>query len=148
MSDSFTSGITGTATVDGVELAVVSWDCNPSSEVQRFRNSRTQGFTVKQPTYKDARFSITLDYDLQQDPFEGLPNIDVGTILTNVNLYRRNSAAFGAVPAGPAWNFPQAICVSTPERMNVDGKIVTTLNCESSGPWGRPGHPASSAASV
>lgn len=124
----FHAGNQGTATINAVELAVVSWSVDPSVEIARFRNSKTAGFTVKEATWKEATFSIEVDWDFDLNPFAA---VGLGTTVTNVKLFLRGTG-------GQFWLFPSAIVVGTPQRTEVDGKVTTTINLENSGTFTAP----------
>lgn len=124
----FHAGNQGTATVAGVELSVVSWSVDPNTEIARFRNSKTAGFTKKEATWKEATFTIDVDWDFDANAFA---TVGLGTTVTNVRLYLRTTS-------GNYWSFPSAIVVGTPQRTDVDGKIVTTLNLENDGTFSAP----------
>lgn len=124
----FHAGNQGTATINGVELAVMSWNVAPVVELARFRNSKTAGFTKKEATWKDATFTITVEYDFLANPFAVLP---AATTVTNVKLYLRGTS-------GPYWLFPSAIVVGDPQSVDVDGKIGTSFSLEADGTFARP----------
>lgn len=124
----FHAGNQGTATVNGVELSVTDWSVNPAVELARFRNSKTAGFTRKEKTWSDATFSITVDFDFDLNPFATLP---LGTTVTNVRLYIRGTSS-------QFWSFPSAVVVSTPQSVNVDGKIQTSFSLENDGSFVAP----------
>lgn len=134
MAEEFHSGKGGTATVDGHELAVTVWDNNPATELARFRNSKTGNFTKKENTFQDSVFSITLDFDFLDNVFDSPVNVDIGAFLSQVKLYLHGTS-------GLYWHYPSAIVVSTPQRLEIDGRINTVINCEADGAFGRPGHP-------
>jgi hypothetical protein len=124
----FHAGNTGTVTIGATELAVTGWAVDPSAEVARFRNSKTGGYTAKEVTWKEATFTIDVDYDFDANPFTTL---GFGTNVTNVKLYLHGATS-------PFWNFPKAIVVGTPQRTEVDGKITTTFNLENDGTFSTP----------
>jgi hypothetical protein len=128
----FHSGTTATAKVGATELPVVSWNVDPSVEIQRFINSLTGNFAQKEATFKDARFTLVLDYDFEASPFAATPNLTIGTKVTNVKLYLDG-------PSGTKfWSFPSAVVVSTPQSNEVAGKPVTTINLENDGTFSAP----------
>lgn len=127
----FLAGNTGTATFNGVEVPVTGWNVNPSVDVVRFANSKTSGFRKKQTTYKDATFSVDMDYDFDSSPFAVSPGLTLGAVLTNVKLFLNGTS-------GKFWNFPSAICVSTPQRLDNEGKITTSANFEADGTFSPP----------
>jgi hypothetical protein len=132
----FHSGVGGTATVGGAELPVTDWNTDPSVEIVQFRNSKTGGYSVKEATYKDANFSVGVDYDFDANPFGIAGGLTIGTILSNVKLFLRGA---GTNPAAqPYWLFPSAIVVSTPQRLVVNGNITTTFNFTASGTFSYP----------
>lgn len=128
----FHSGKGGTATVNGTELAVTDWSVDPSTEIARFRNSKTGNFTKKETTFKEATLTITVDYDFDANPFSSLP---LGTTVTNVKLYLQGGGAGGS---GGFWDFPSAIVVSTPQSVAVNGNIQTSFNLENDGTFSAP----------
>src|SRR4051794_39671787 len=121
----FHSGVGGTATIGGTELPVTDWSTDPTVEIVPFRNSKTGSFSVKEATYKDANFSIGVDYDFDSNPFAVAGGITIGTILSTVKLPLRGAGTGGTAPF---WLFPSAIVVSTPQRLEVNGRVTTTFN--------------------
>lgn len=134
----FHSGIGGTATINGTELPVTGWDVDPSIEIVNFRNSKTDEFSVKEGTFKDATFTIRFDWDFDDNPFAAPIDVDLGTVLTNVRLWLRGGGAGGT---GNYWHFPLAIATGTPQSLETEGKITTSINATNSGAFGRPGNP-------
>lgn len=132
------SGKGGTATIangtNTVELPVTGWNVDPTTEIQRFRNSKTGNYSVKENTFKDCTFSIRTDLDFDGSIFltAGL-NIQPGDLLTNVKLFLN-----GGSSGTGFWLFSSAIVVGTPQSLEVDGRIETTINGEASGSWTKP----------
>jgi hypothetical protein len=136
----FHSGIASTASVGGTELPSTGWDVDPTIEIVNFRNSKTDAYSLKEGTFKDVTFTIRVDYDFDANPFQAPVSIDVGTILSNVRLYLQGGGSGGT---GDFWHFPTAIVTGTPQSVETEGKISTTINATNSGEWGRPGSPVS-----
>lgn len=130
----FHSGKESTATVAGTELPTTEWSVDPSIDIQRFLNSKTDDYAVKEGTFKDCPFTISCDYDFDANPFQAPTAITIGTILTNVRLYVNGTS-------GDYWHFPSAIVVSTPMTTGTESKPTLTFNCENSGQFGYPGSP-------
>lgn len=130
----FNSGKESTATIEGTELPTTEWSVDPSVEIVRFLNSKTDDYAIKKPTFKDCTFTITIDWDFDSNPFQTPTTLNIGTELTNVRLYLNGVAS-------EYWHFPTAIVVGTPQSTSTEGKIVTTINCENSGEFGIPGSP-------
>ena len=131
MADDFRSGKNGKATVNGTELAITRWAVDPTTEIARFRNSRTGGFDQKDGQFQNATFSIGIDYDFDQSPFGAPLNITAGTQLTDVRLYLDTTT-------GPHWYFPSAIVTGIPQSLDVGGRIETTINGENDGTFSPP----------
>jgi hypothetical protein len=132
MADNFKSGINGKATVNGTELAIINWNTEATVEKVEFKNSRTGTTAKKELTYRDVRFSMEVDIDLDANPFAAPLNVRAGTKLTNVRLFINGLTGLG-------WTFPSAVVMGTPQRLEVAGKVITTFNCENDGPYGEPG---------
>lgn len=130
----FHSGIQSTAKVADVELPTTKWNVDPKVEIVEFKNSKTGTFAQKEATYQDCPFTIEVDYDFDANPFGVTPGLKVGTVLTDVKLYLRGTA-------GDYWDFPTSIVVGTPQSVESEGKVTTTINCTNSGPYGYPGTP-------
>lgn len=133
----FHSGNQGTATINGVELPVTAWSTTPAVDIIRFANSKTGGFRKKEATYKDADFTIEVDYDFDANPFAVAPGLTVGTVVTNIKLFLRGSP-IGAPTAQPYWNFPSAIVTTTPQRLENEGKITTSFSFTADGTFSPP----------
>lgn len=131
----FHSGVGGTATIGGTELPVTDWSVDPTVEIVPFRNSKTGSYSVKEATYKDVNASIGVDYDFDSSPYSVAGGITIGTVLSNVKLHLRGAGSGGT---SPFWNLPSAIVVSTPQRLEVNGRIVTTINVTGSGSFTYP----------
>lgn len=131
------SGFFGTAAVNGVELSVISWSVNPTSDIVVFKNSKTGRYPYREPTYIDvSNISIAVDYDFTQNPYQSPLTIQVGTTLASVNLYMHQTAA-GSLN-GPFWGFTSVVVVTTPQDLQVDGKIGTSFTCAINGPFTYP----------
>lgn len=129
----FHSGKGGTVTIGGTELPITEWSVDPSVEIQRFHNSKTGDFAVKEGTFKDCPFTITLDFDLDENPFQTPITVQAGEEISTVKLILPPDAA-----TGKFWLFPVAVVVGTPQSLAVEGKITTTINCENSGTFSYP----------
>lgn len=139
----FQSGIDGKAFVGASELAIIGWTTNPTSEVQRFRNSKTGRFTLKEPTFKDVTGTVTIEHDFDDPIFELGTPIEAGEFIEDVKLYlRKNDTA--PLATEPYWSFPSMLVTSTPQSLEVDGKIQTSFNFEGDGEFGTPGNPVAS----
>lgn len=139
----FHSGKDGTAFVGANEMAVTGWSMNPTTEIQRFRNSLTNGATRKEVTFSDGTGTITVDHDFEDSPFEAPISIAVGSRLTDVKLYLRKSDG-AAFDTEPYWDLPIILVTGTPQSLEVEGKIQTTFNFEVDGDFGYPGVPVGS----
>jgi hypothetical protein len=132
----FHSGTGGTVTIGGVELPVTSWSVDPSVEIVPFRNSKSGGYSIKEPTYKDANFTVEVDFDYDANPFAVAGGLTIGTTVSAVKLFLRGA---GTVPtAQPYWSFPSAIIVSTPQRNETNGRLTTTFNMTANGAFTYP----------
>jgi len=129
--DDFRSGKTGTATINGTELAVTDWSVTPGVEIVRFRNSRTGTYDQKEGTFRDASGTISFDYDFDQSPWGAPLSLEEGDTVTNVRLYLNGTS-------GPYWEFPSAVITGTPQSLSTAGKITTSINFENSGVFTRP----------
>jgi hypothetical protein len=125
-------GFVGTSTAN-VELPITGWAVNPGVEKAIFRNSKTGAFSVKETTFLDCSFSITVDYDLNANPYispnGALSLLGGGTFAAQ--LYINGST-------GANWSFPSAILEGNPQSVTVEGKVQTQFNFSSNGSWVEP----------
>lgn len=131
MADTFKSGKTGTATFNGTELAVISWEINPSTTNVNFRNSRTGSFSKIEPTFHSATGTVTIDRDFDAAFSDAPTSIVTGAVLTNLKLYLAGTA-------GIFWLLPSIVVTGTPESLNVDGKIATRITFVADGTFTYP----------
>lgn len=135
----FHSGINGTATVNGTEPSVIGWDAEPTVEEQNFRNSKTGKFTYKEMTFYDMKGSLKLEEDFDNSIFSAPLTLGVGQVITNLKLYLNVGKVAGSiVTPGPFWLIPSANVIGTPQSLEVDGKIVTTINWSGVGTFTYP----------
>lgn len=131
------SGKTGTVTIASgtstVELPITNWNVDPTTEIVNFRNSKTGNYSVKESTFKDCTFSVAFDHDFDENPFAAPLSLDPGDELTNVKLFLN-----GGTSGTSFWLFPSAIVVGTPQTLEIEGKINTTINAEANGAWTKP----------
>jgi hypothetical protein len=129
----FETGLNGDATIgtsSPFELPLVSWTFRRPVEIQRFRNSRTAGSTVKQPTYKDGMGTIRIDWDSANDPLVGsTPEIQEGMAI-ELNLIKDSTKT-----PRLGWAIPIAIVSQVSEQLTVDGKVVIDVSFEVSGTY-------------
>jgi hypothetical protein len=116
------AGINGTATINGNELPVVSWNSAPTAVIVPFVNSLSGGHPRKLPTITDGgMFSISVDWDDANNAFTSPLSIRVGTIITNIKLYIDGSS-------GSRYkSIPSAIVAGTPIAVEVPGKITYSI---------------------
>jgi hypothetical protein len=132
------SGIDGTATVGSDELPITGWTVNITGEIVRFRNSKTNRGTLKEPTFRDGAGTITVDFDFDENPFGSPFTMATGTRLSNVKLYLRKTAD-PVDDTEPYWDFPSVILGTIAQTLEIEGKIQTTFNFEVDGEFGYPG---------
>jgi hypothetical protein len=137
----FHSGKGGTATftpagggTSVVELPITNWSVDPKTEMVNFRNSKTGNYSKKEATFKDCDFTIGLDYDFDGSVFAAPISLNEGDVLTGVHLYLGPTGTTST----SFWLFPSAIVLGTPQTLEVDGKIGTTINCTADGTWTPP----------
>lgn len=133
----FHSGKGGTATIASgtstVELPVTNWSVDPKTDMAQFKNSKTGNYAKKESTFQDCDFTIGFDYDFDANVFAVPLSLDPGDKLTDVKLYLN-----GGTSGTAFWAFPSAIITGTPQSLEVDGKIATTLNATADGAWTKP----------
>lgn len=134
MADNWKSGRTGTATINGNEVALVNWNVNPTSEIVRFKNSRSGRFPKTESTFFDATVSFSIDYDFDAGIFESPTSVTPGTVLTNVKLFLT-----GGTSGTKYHNFPLLVVQGTPQSLQIDGKIATSVNCVADGTYSLAG---------
>jgi hypothetical protein len=130
----FHSGIRATATIGGTtnELPITKWSVTPKVDIVQFRNSKTGKFSLKEATFYDCDFSITVDRDFDANPFDAPFGLIVGATITGTHLYVHGSADI-------FWLFPSAIVVGTPNETEVDGKESLTFDFTAAGTFSYPG---------
>jgi hypothetical protein len=129
----FHSGAFGTAALGTNELSVTGWAVQPTAQLVEFKNSKSGGYVLREATFKDCTVSIDVDFDFGNNPFQTPYSIQPGTTLTNVMLYLYQSAA-GALN-GLAWTFGSLVVESTPQKLQVDGKITTRFTAKGNGSY-------------
>lgn len=127
----FLAGSTGAATIGGTAVAVTRWSVQPTTRMVEFINSQTGGFIQYQPTFKQGRVTIDLDFDFANNPFQAPTSIQVGSTLATVNLYLNGTS-------GKFWAFPTLIVESTPQTTELAGKVTTQVVCVISGTFTYP----------
>jgi len=136
MTSQFHSGAAGTASLGDppVELSITDWQVNPTASLNRFRNSKSGPFEIVEASWQSATVTITVEYDFANSPFQA---IQIGSRLTNVNLYLHQSAA--GLLDGPAWSFGALVVMATPQTLPVTGRTITMrLSCASDGAFSSP----------
>jgi hypothetical protein len=134
MAVQFYSGIKSTAFNGTNELPTTDWSADATSDVVRFRNSKTNAYSNKEATFKDLRATIGFDFDFNENPF-ALQAIDPGTKLTTVNLYLHKTGTNDLY-----WHLPSAIVTGVGQRVSTEGKPEGTLTIENDGVFNSPGN--------
>jgi hypothetical protein len=129
----FHSGYLGTAALGSNELSVVSWDVQPTAQLVEFKNSKSGGYVLREATFKDCTVTIEVDFDFGNNPFQSPYSIQPGTTLSNVKLCLQQSAS-GQLD-GLAWTFASLVVESTPQKLEVDGKITTRFTAKGNGSY-------------
>lgn len=127
----FHAGRFGNAAVNGNPLAIIKWSINPQIKLEEFKNSNSGVIPQREGTFQDADGELTVDFDFANNPFQSPTNLTIGALITNLNLYLRQTA-LGSLD-GPHWIVSNAIIESTPQDLNVDGKIGTNFKWKASG---------------
>lgn len=129
----FHSGYLGTAALGSNELSVVSWDVQPTAQLVEFKNSKSGGYVLREATFKDCTVTLEVDFDFGNNPFQSPYSIQPGTTLANVKLCLQQSAP-GQLD-GLAWTFASLVVESTPQKLEVDGKITTRFTAKGNGSY-------------
>jgi hypothetical protein len=132
----FHSGSSGTAALGSNEISITGWEVHPTAQLVEFKNSRSGGFVLREATFKDCSVTIDADFDFGNNPFQTPYSIQPGTTLTNVILCLHQSTS-GALD-GPAWTFASLVVDSTPQKLQVDGKITTRFTAKGNGSYTPP----------
>lgn len=130
-SSVFYSGFYGSASVGANELALMMWSVTPTVQLVEFRNSRSGNYVVRQSTFSDVSGDLTVDYDFANDYFAAPFNLNPGTILTNLLLYLHQPSK--SELSGPEWTFASVIIDSTPQTLDINGKIGTKFSFKGAG---------------
>ena len=129
----FHSGAFGTAALGTNELSVVGWSVQPTAQLVEFKNSKSGGYVLREATFKDCSVTIDADFDFGNNPFQTPYSIQPGTTLTNVKLCLHQSAS-GQLD-GLAWTFSSLVVDSTPQKLQVDGRITTRFTAKGNGSY-------------
>jgi hypothetical protein len=133
MSSVFHSGSFGTAAVGSNELSITAWEVQPTAQLVQFKNSKSGGYVLREATFKDCSVSIDVDFDFNNNPFQTPYSLQPGTTLTNVQLFLHQSAS-GSLD-GLAWTFTSLVVDSTPQKLQVDGRITTRFTAKGNGSY-------------
>jgi hypothetical protein len=98
-----------------------------------FKNSKSGGYVLREATFKDCSVTIDADFDFGNNPFQTPYSIQPGTTLTNVKLCLHQSAS-GQLD-GLAWTFSSLVVDSTPQKLQVDGRITTRFTAKGNGSY-------------
>lgn len=134
MADNWKSGRTGTATINGNEVALINWNINSTVDIVMFKNSRSGRFPKREGTFFDATVSFSVDYDFDAGIFESPISVVSGAILTNVKLFLT-----GGTSGTKFHLFPLLLVQGTPQSLQIDGKIATSVNCVIDGTYSLAG---------
>jgi hypothetical protein len=135
MSAVFHSGATGTCTIGSgaTEVPLIHWSVRPTAQMAEFRNSKSGGYVLREAGFKDAMVEFEIDFDFGASPFGAPLSIGVGAILTSVKLYLN-----GGTGGTEYWSFPSLIISATPQRLAVEGRITTRVQCVANGSFSYP----------
>ena len=132
-SSIFHSGSFGTAALGSSELSITGWDVNPTAQLVEFKNSKSGGYVLREATFKDCSVTIDVDFDFGNNPFQTPYSIQPGATLTGVKLCLHQSAA-GQLD-GLAWTFTSLVVDSTPQKLQIDGRITTRFTAKGNGSY-------------
>lgn len=118
------SGYLGTATVNGVDMAVTGWSCD--AEMGSFETSSTAdgGWTSMGWALKSLSGSFDFFFDTSKDPFAGTPNMYARQVVPLVL-----TATSGATFAGNA--FIEKLSF----KSEVKDGVKVTASFKSTGSW-------------
>jgi hypothetical protein len=129
----FHSGSFGTAALGTNELSIVGWEVHPTAQLVEFKNSKSGGYVLREATFKDCQVMIDVDFDFGNNPFQSPFSLAPGATLTSVKLCLHQSAA-GQLD-GLAWTFSSLVVESTPQKLQVDGRITTRFTARGNGSY-------------
>ena len=122
----------GTPTAN-TELSLIGAEVRTQSEIVKFKTSKTGAFTLKEQTFYDADLTVKLEWDFAANPFlpanGALSMLGGGTVAAR--LYLNGTS-------GAYWDFPQAWIKGNPQRIEIEGKIQTTVNLTANGAFVEP----------
>jgi hypothetical protein len=135
----FHSGSFGTAALGSNEISVVG--CGRFSRRRNWSNSKTaraEGYVLREATFKDCSVTIDADFDFGNNPFQTPYSIAAGH-----DAHEREScvcikASSGACSTGLAWTFSSLVVDSTPQKLQVDGRITTKISAKGNGSYTAP----------
>ena len=132
----FHSGSFGTAAIGSNELSITGWEVQPTAQLVEFKNSKSGGYVLREATFKDCAVVLQLEYDFGNDPFASPYSIGVGVTLSSVNLFLHQSGA--STLDGPKWAFTSLVVDTTPQSLQIDGKITTRVTAKGNGSFTTP----------
>jgi hypothetical protein len=127
----FHTGQSGFALLGSTGLPLLHWQVQPTAELIEFRNSKSGATPIRDSSFTDAIVSFQIDFDFDANPYA---SITAGATLSSVKLYLLG-------PAGDYWDLPSLVIEGCPQQLDVNGQIVTRVNCRIDGPFGYPGYP-------
>jgi len=129
----FHSGSFGTAAIGTSEISITGWEVHPTAQLVEFKNSKSGGYVLREATFKDCSVTLDADFDFGNNPFASPTSIQPGATLTSVKLLLHQSAA-GQLD-GLAWTFTSLVVDSTPQKLQVDGRITTRFTAKGNGSY-------------
>jgi hypothetical protein len=121
----FKTGFYGTAAIGSNELAITKWSINPKADIVKLKNSKSGQYPAYLPTFSECQCTIDLDWDSANNPFQSPFGVSAGAVLSNVSLYLAQPTKDSM--SGPAWTATSFTVESTPQSLDIDGKIVTRI---------------------
>lgn len=109
------------------------WSIDPTAAEHRTDNTCDNGFSSRITGILDCTFSISQDWDADNNPMDDPPGLYAGAVLADVNLILDSAAT-----TPPKWFFTEAVVLGTPMTNMVDALCHVDFNCANNGPFTRP----------
>jgi len=112
-------------------LTAKVWRVDPKGDAYDITNFEGGGYADWGSGILEAEFTVEGDWDSANDPYTNPPNLNVGTVISTVNLYTNGTSS-------ASWNFPTALIIATPQNAEVRGYISFAFTAKAKGSFTSP----------
>ncbi len=130
------AGKMGRTYIDDVEFGNTEYEYTEIAEEEEVTNSTSQGFNEYDYGNKHIEGSMSLDWDVQQNPHDGPPAITAGEEYAFLGYI--HSAATLDTPDGPFLSIDKMKINNVRTTVPAKGKVTWTFDFKSNGPYELP----------